>query len=242
MSDPVLAAIIAALATLIATVAQLRATFAREAAARASSGSSRRKSRTPMALIFVVLIAAASGGFALSHWITADQRVANVELQNGMRERITELDRTAAQLAQARVGARAEIEAETLRQIGAMGVVTLAAVPPCRPAAVLAAGTIGAPQPVGSCTESEATTITLCAPIPATATVSEVELYTRPVESDTPWSAARVQPGQELDHARFAPSVTESGDSETSKLVCQAFSHWASDKARAARMVVHYRL
>ena len=118
MSDPVLAAIIAALATLIATVAQLRATFAREAAARASSGSSRRKSRTPMALIFVVLIAAASGGFALSHWITADQRVANVELQNGMRERITELDRTAAQLAQARVGARAEIEAETLRQIG----------------------------------------------------------------------------------------------------------------------------
>jgi hypothetical protein len=240
MSDPVLAAIIAALATLVATIMQLRASFAREAASRSSSGSSRRKSRAPMLLIFVVLIAAASGGFALSHWITADQRVANVELQNGMKERITELDRTAAQLAQARAAERAEIETETLRRIGSTGVVSLAAVAPCRPAAALAAG--GTPQPTTGCTEAEATTVTLCASIPANATVAEVELYTRPVESDTPWSAARVQPGQELDHARFAPSATESSDSETMKLVCQAFSHWASDKARAARMVVHYRL
>jgi len=242
MSDPVLAAIIAALATLVATIMQLRASFAREAAARSSAGSSRRKSGAPMLLIFVVLIAAASGGFALSHWITADQRVANVELQNGMKERITELDRTATQLTQARAAERAEIETHTLRQIGSKGVVSLAALAPCRPAASLAAGAVGTPQPAAGCTESEATTVTLCASIPANATVAELELYTRPAESDTPWSAARVQPGQELDHARFAPSVTEASDSETTKLVCQAFSHWASDKARTARVVVHYRL
>jgi len=242
MSDPVLAAVIAAVATLVATIMQMRASIAREAAARSSSSSARKKSRAPMLFTFVVLIAAASGGFAFSQWINADQRVANVELQNGMKERITELDRTATQLMQARAVARAEIEAQSLRHLGSTGVVSLAVLPPCRPAAALASGAVGTPPPASACTESEATAVNLCASIPATATVAEVELYTRPVESDAPWSAARAQPGQELDHARFASSVTEASDSETTKLVCQAFSHWASDKARTARMVVHFRL
>jgi hypothetical protein len=240
MSDPVLAAIIAAAATLVATIMQLRASFAREAAARAS-GSSRRKSRAPMALLFVVLIAAASGGFALSHWLTADERIAKVELKKEMDAHMAELDRTAKELAEVRSGVRADLEAETLRQIGAAGVVSLAAVAPCRPATPLVPTTGSTAVPAG-CTEPEATTVTLCASVPVHATVSDVELYTRPVDSDVPWNSARVQPGQEADHARFATSTSEIADSESTKLVCQAFSHWASDRARAARMVVHYKL
>jgi hypothetical protein len=240
MSDPVLAAVIAAAATLVATIMQLRASLAREAAAR-SSGSSRRKSKAPMALLFVVLIAAASGGFALSHWLTADERIAKVELKKEMDAHMAELDRTAKELAEARSGVRAEAEAERLRQMGAAGVLSLAAIGPCHPAAQAVPAT-GSTAAAASCSESEATTVTLCAPIPIHATVSEVELYTRPVDSDTPWSAARVQPGQEVDHTRFATSTSEIPDGESTKLVCQNFTQWASDRARAARMVVHFTL
>jgi hypothetical protein len=240
MSDPVLASIIAAAATLVATIMQLRASFAKEATARASQGSSRRKSRAPMALLFVVLIAAASGGFALSHWLTADERVAKVELQQDLKARIADLDHTAAQLAQARSGVRADLEAQTLRELGEAGVISLAAVAPCRSAAPIAPSA-DSTAALPACTEAEATTVTLCASVPAHATVSDVELYTRPVDSDTPWSAARVQPGQEVDHARFAASTSEIADSESTKLLCQGFSHWASDHARVARMIVHYK-
>jgi hypothetical protein len=240
MSDPVLAAVIAAAATLVATIMQLRASLAREAAARSASGSSRRKSKAPMALLFVVLIAAASGGFALSHWLTADERNAKVELKKEMDAHMAELDRTTRELAEVRSGVRAEAEAERIRQMGEAGVVSLAAIGPCHPAtsAAPAPGSTGA---AASCSESEATTVALCAPIPIHATVSEVELYTRPVDSETPWSAARVQPGQEADHARFATSTSEIPDGDTTKLVCQTFSQWGSDRARAARMVVHFK-
>jgi len=74
------------------------------------------------------------------------------------------------------------------------------------------------------------------------ATIAEIELYTRPIDSNAPWSATRVQPGQEADHTRFATSTSEIADGEASRLVCQNFSQWASDQARAARMVVHYKL
>jgi hypothetical protein len=237
MSDPVLAAMIAAVATLVATIMQLRASLAREAAARSSSGS-RRKSRAPMALLFVVLIAAASGGFALSHWLTADERIAKVELKKEMDAHMAELDRTTRELAEVRSGVRAEAEAERLREMGEAGVVSLAAIGPCHPAVPASGSTAAA----ANCAESDATTVTLCAPIPSHATVSEVELYTRPVDSDTPWSAARVQPGQEADHTRFATSTSEIPDGDSTKLVCQNFTQWASDRARAARMVVHFKL
>lgn len=240
MSDPVLAAIIAAAATLVATVLQLRASFAREAAARSGSGGSRRKSGAPMALLFVVLIAAASGGFALSHWLTADERIAKVELKKEMDEHMAELDRTTRELADVRSGVRTEIEARQLRELGAAGVVSLAAVGPCH-AATAALTAASTPAPPATCTESDATTVTLCASIPVHATVSEIELYTRAADSDAPWSASRVQPGQEQEQSRFATSTSEIADSESSKLVCQNFSHWSSEHGRAARMVVHYK-
>jgi hypothetical protein len=240
MSDPVLAAFIAATATLIATIMQLRASFAREAAARSASGSSRRKSRAPIALLFVILIAAASGGFALSHWLTADERIAKVELKKEMDEHMAQLDRTTRELADVRSGVRSQIEADQLRELGAAGVVSLAALGPCHaPARAVAADASSTPP--ASCAESEATTITLCASIPIHATVSEIELYTRAIGADVPWSAARVQPGQEADHSRFATSTSETADGESTKLVCQNFSQWSSEQSSVARMVVHFK-
>ena len=240
MPDSVLAATIAAAATLVATIMQLRASLAREAAARGGSGSGRRKSRAPIALVFVILIAAASGGFALSHWLTADERIAKVELKKEMDEHMAELDRTTRELAEVRAAVRSQIEADQLRELGAAGVVSLAAVGPChvpaQPIPVAASSTAPA-----SCAESDATTITLCATVPIHATVSDIELYTRAIDADVPWSSARVQASQENDHSRFATSTSETADGESTKLVCQNFSHWATDRARVARMVVHFK-
>jgi hypothetical protein len=82
--------------------------------------------------------------------------------------------------------------------------------------------------------------VTLCATIPEKATVTEIELYSRWADSDTPWSASRAQPGQESGQARFSEKPTETADAPGSRQVCQGFSQWSTEHARAARMVVRY--
>ena len=117
-----------------------------------------------------------------------------------------------------RTKARAEIETGVLRGIGAEGVAVTATVAACRPA--LAVGPAGAslpdvpPEadaPAGrACTEAEASPVTLCATIPANATITEVALFSRLVDAETPWSASRLVPGQESVQARFAEKYSES--------------------------------
>jgi len=99
-----------------------------------------------------------------------------------------------------------------------------------------------ATTPARPCTEAEASPVMLCASIPATASVTEVALFSRAADSSTPWSASRYLPGQESGEARFAPSYSESTPEPGSRLVCQGFAHWASDHARIVRMVVRYSL
>jgi len=251
MSDSILAAIIAATATLSASLLQLRFSIAKELAARAQSPSSRKKSRAPFIALFVVVAAAAVAGFALSQWLTENERVAQGTLEHELRARVEEISRTANQLEITRAGARAEIEMGVLRRIGSDGVVVMATVAPCRPSVVVSsAGATSppgvpaeaTPPPVAACTETEASSITLCATIPNSATVSEVELFARAADSDAPWSTGRLLPGQESGQARFAEKYVETPEGPGTKQVCQGFSHWSAEHARAARMVVRYSL
>ncbi len=251
MSDSILAAIIAATATLSASLLQLRFSIAKELAARAQSPSSRKKNRAPFIVLFVMVAAAAVAGFALSQWLTENERVAQGTLEHELRARVEEISRTANQLELTRAGARAEIEMGVLRKIGSDGVVVMATVAPCHPAVVVSsAGTSSppgvpaetAPPPAAACTETEASSITLCATIPNNATVSEVELFARPADSDAPWSTSRLLPGQESGQARFAEKYIEAPEGPGTKQVCQGFSHWSAEHARAARMVVRYSL
>jgi hypothetical protein len=251
MSDSILAAIIAATATLSASLLQLRFSIARELAARSQSPGSRKKSRAPFVVLFVMIAASAVGGFALSQWLTENERLAHGTIEHELRERVEEVSRTANQLEITRAGARAEIEMGVLRKMGTDGVVVMTTVGPCRPALVVSApGTASppgvsaetAPAPTPACTETEASSITLCATIPTNATVSEVLLFARPVDSDAPWSASRLLPGQESGQARFAEKYAESPEGPGTKLVCQGFAHWSAEHARVARMVVRYTL
>ena len=249
MSDGVLAAIIAASATVFAALLQLKASFTHAARARATNA--RGKSRLPQVVIAVMLVGAGVCGFALAQWIADHQRAAQALVTAELRARIEQMSRTEGQL----TGAYGEIETSVLRNIGLQGVVVMASVPPCRPASVatpsLAESTAEASDPPaaptaatrpGGCTEAEASPVTLCATIPAAATVNDVELYVRAADSATPWTASRVAPGQEAAHARFAGEPLEIADDATAKQVCERFVQWSTEHGLVARVVVRYTL
>jgi hypothetical protein len=249
MSDPVLAAIITATATICMSLLQLRFSLGKDGGARVQTGGGRRKGRGPFAVLFVIIIASAVGGFALSQWLTENERASQNVLQHELQDRVDQITRTANQLEQTRAGARAEIEAGVLRKIGSDGVVVMATVGPCRPSLVVSPP--GAATPPGvtaetaqsavpACTESEASAVTLCATIPANATITEVELYTRFAQSDTPWSTSRVMAGQDSGQARFAEKYAEGPESPGNKQICEGFAHWSTEHARVARMVIRY--
>jgi hypothetical protein len=251
MSDPVLAAIITATATICMSLLQLRFSLGKNLGARVQAPAGRRKGRGPFAVLFVIIIAAAVGGFALSQWLTESERVAQNVLQHELQDRIDQITRTANQLEQTRAGARAEIEQTVLRKIGSDGVVVMATVGACRPSLVVSPPGAGsppgvsaetAPAPTPACTESEASTVTLCATIPTGATITEVELYTRLADADTPWSTSRVLAGQESNQSRFAEKYLEGPESPGTQQVCQGFAHWSTEHARVARMVVRYSI
>ncbi len=247
MSDAVLAAIITATATICMSLLQLRFSLGKDGGARVQAANGRRKGRGPFAVLFVIIIASAVGGFALSQWLTENERVSQTALQHELQDRVDQISRTASQLEQTRAGVRAEVESAVLRKIGSDGVVVMATVGPCRPSLVVAAAstppgvTSESAQPSSPvCTESEANTVTLCATIPANATITEVELYTRVADSDAPWSTSRVMAGQESGQARFAEKYAEDPEAPEARRVCEGFAHWSTEHARVARMVVRY--
>jgi hypothetical protein len=252
MSDGVLAAIIAASATVLAALMQLRASFAREVAARARAPNARDKGHLPRLVLGVMLVGAAVGGFALSQWVAEHRRAAQEVVTAELRARIEQMSRSENQLA----GVYSEIESSVLRNIGLQGVVVMASVPPCKPAplsdavertasTVEASGTAATPvafAPSSACTEADASPVTLCATIPANATVNDVELYVRAEDSEVPWSASRVTAGQEAAQTRFADRPFEIEDSATAKQVCEHFVQWSTEHGRVARVVVRYTL
>ena len=249
MSDSVLAAIIAGTATLSASFLQFRSASLREGGARQSTAA-RRKNRLQRLVLFVIIGAAAVSGFALSQWLTDGERAAQGALQRELQARIAEISRTASDLELTRASARTEIETGVLRGIGAQGMAVTATVPACRPA--VSSGPPGASSPGVSsepgvpagraCLEAEASPVTLCASIPANATVTEVALFSRLADAETPWNASRLLPGQESGQARFAEKYSESAPEAGARQVCQEFVHWSADHARVARVIVRYSL
>ena len=243
---------------MFASFLQLRSSFAKDLAARTVGSGSRRKSRLPFMIICVMLGGAAVGGFALSQWLTEHERVVQGQLQRALQDKIATMSHTETVLEQTRVGTRAEIQAGILREMGMQGVVVMATVAPCKPSIMmntpaLAAGAgetaaqmpsqaATASAPSSTCTESDASPITLCATVPANATLTDVELYVRAAGTDVPWSTARVTAGQDFEQARFAEKPMEVADGSSTKQVCENFVQWSTERARVARMLVRYNL
>ncbi len=251
-NDSVLAAIIAGTATLSASFLQLRSAAMRDA--RPAGSGAKRKSRLQRIVFFVIIGGAAVSGFAVSQWLTAGERAAQGTLEKELEARIAEVSHTAGELEATRAAERTEIENGVLRRIGSDGVAVAATVPACRnsgvaPAPALAsaaASSAAATADDGSatqpCSETEAIPVTLCASIPANATITEVALFSRLADTDTPWSASRFLPGQESGEARFADRYSETAPEAGSRQVCQAFTHWSAEHARVVRVLVRYSL
>jgi hypothetical protein len=243
MSDSVLAAIIAGTATLSASFLQLRSAALRD---RGQPGAAARRKNRMQRIIFLVIIGGAVvSGFALSQWLTQGERNAQGALAKELQARIAEVSHTAGELEATRAAERSEIETGVLRRIGSDGVAVAATVPACR------AGTAAVATPVSTtaaatapraCNEAEAVPVTLCATIPAAATVTEVALFSRLDNTDTAWSASRYLPGQEAAQARFADKYSETTPEAGTRQVCQTFAHWDADHARVVRVLVRYSL
>ncbi len=244
-SDSILAAIIAGTATMSASFLQLRSAALREA----RQPGARRKSRLQRLVFFAIVGGSAVSGFAVSQWLTAGERSAQGALSRELQARIAEVSNTAGELEATRAAARSEIEGGVLRRIGSDGIAVAATVPACRTATAAdpaaptpPAATPAAAAPGHACDEAEAVPVTLCATIPAGATITEVALFSRPADADTPWSASRFLPGQESGDARFADKYSETTPESGTRQVCQAFAHWSADHARVVRMLVRYSL
>ena len=257
MTDGVMAAIIVACATVFASFLQIRASFTKEVAARAFPTSGKRKSRVPVLFLFIMLGGAAVGGFALSQWLMEHERSMQKELLQELQARVASLSRSETQLVEIRNGTRAEIEAGLLKRLGLEGVVVAATVAACKPPLIVNTPALAthadnptqvpsppatAGPPATTCTEGDASPVTLCATVPMGATVTEVELFVRAAESETPWANARVTPGAETELARFAEKPVETPDGAQTKQVCEAFANWSTERARVARMLVRYSL
>ena len=240
-SDPVYAALIGAGATMLTALVQLRLSWRKELKERERGQPITKKSRRgPVLFVLALTIAAAVGGFALSQYLISLREVDREALRADLHSKLAEISASASRLEQARLNEREQVETGVrrtdARRLGEEGATGSMVVGPCK-AEVPARSAAKA-----DCGEPGAVRVAVCARVPASASVTEVSLYTRFEDSQQPWAEARVQAGQDAGQARFAEKSFERPDAEAGKLVCQGFAHWSSEKSRLARILVKYTL
>lgn len=238
LSDSVFAAAIGAAATVLTALVQLRLSWRKELKERERGQPITKKSRRgPVLAVFALIIAAAVGGFALSQYFVSLREMDRDALRADLQSKLSEINATAVRLEQVRTNERRQIETEVQRadasRQGEEGAAASVQAGPCKPE-----GLPGARQ---ECTEQSALRIAVCASVPATANIKEVQLYIRSDDPKQPWAEARVQPGQEAGQSRFADKFSERPE-DGAKQVCQAFANWNHEKTRIARIVVKYAL
>ncbi len=231
-----LASLIGAAATITATLIQLRMAWRRELQAREKRQPVTSKARRgPVAAIVVLLVASAVGGFALAQYLASEGRKESQTIEADLRARLDQLSISAQRLEQASLGNNPELEAKVRRadaqQRGAEGSVVNVNVAACHGAEAQA-----------PCSEHQAQQLTLCAELPATATVTATHLFARDEEGRQPWTTQEVQPGEEFDGGRFTGAPAERLDGDDTKQVCQTVSYWNSDRGRALRLIATYTL
>jgi hypothetical protein len=235
LSDSIMAALIAASATVLAALVQLRISWRKEMRERERGQPITKKTRRgPVSIVFLLMIAAAVGGFALSQYFVSLREVDRDALRADLQSKLSEINATAVRLEQARLTERDQIESGVRRadaaRMGEEGAAAAVMVGPCTSASA----------DKQDCTEKSAVRVAVCAKVPAPASVKEVLLYTRFEDSQAPWADARVQAGQDAGQAKFIEKPFERPDGDGSKQVCQTFVNWSRDKSRLARMVVKY--
>ena len=234
ISESVLAAMIGAIATIGTAIFQLIINWKKQSGDRrvVSKGGIR-------SLLWVVTLMLASGvgGFAYSEYLSQGRREENHELRQELQQQLQTLAASTSRLEQVRLNAQSVVDSQTRqaeeRRRGAEGVEALVQLPACK-------GRASASGADHGCAESEALRAAVCAVVPASALVSEIQLFTRPEDSQQSWSESHVVAGQDVGGAKFLDASFERAHTDTTKEVCFNFAHWSADKGRAARIVVRY--
>ena len=111
LSDPIVAAFIAAGATVLATLVQLRISWRKELRERERGQPITKKTRRgPVMVVFALMIAAAVGGFALSQYFVSLREGDRDALRADLQSKLSEINATAMRLEQARLNERDQIE------------------------------------------------------------------------------------------------------------------------------------
>ncbi len=231
LSEPVMAAMIGALATVCTAIFQLMATWRK-------AGQEKSKARGGLGSLLwmlTLMTAAAVGGFAYAEYRAQGSRGDAALLREELQRELTALSASTARLEKL-APATPGSAGSSAQQSGLDGHAALVTVPACK------GPQVGFATERPACTEQDALQIAVCAPVPAGASVTGVELFARPEDSQQPWSEARVTAGQDLHGGRFAASHFERQDVDGSKQVCQSFVYWSSDKGRTVRILVRYAI
>jgi hypothetical protein len=216
----------------VATLIQLRLSWRKEMKERERGQPISKKSRRgPVLFVFALMIASGVGGFALSQYAMAWRNGDRDTLREEMQAKLAEISASAAQLERTRLKEYQSTpglqKAEAVRLDGEPAAASVL-VGPCHAEAA------------AQCSEKSAVRVSVCAKVPAVATVKEVQLFTRLEDSQQAWQDVRVQAGQDAGQARFQEKFFEQPDADGTKQVCQGFAHWSAEKSRVARILVRY--
>jgi len=228
-----MAAMIGASATCATALFQLLVNARRQAAERAAGKAASRKAGTWLAT-FALTLAAAVGGYAFAEYQSFRDREDDKVLRQEMQLRLRDIGNAAARLERAGLQTDTDAKLAAERRRGAEGVVAVIGLPPCVGSQSAAEASVG-------CNEGTALHASVCASIPASAVVTEVQIFTRLEDSQQSWPESRVQPGQDAGAAKFVDPYFERTQAD-GKEVCQRILHWNGQKARLARILVKFTL
>ena len=229
LDDRVTAAAVAATGTVIGALIQLRVAWRNELSARARGVPVTKKSRRgPVLAVFLLLIAAGVGGFALSQWLMRPAQRESEALRGELHTQLAQINATAERLE------RATLQGAPAGRDAAPAVTVTTTVGPCRARAT------GSGDAAAACSEQEALRVSLCGSVPASAVVTDMMLYARREDSQRPWSDSRATPGQDVGQARFSDKPFERTEPDQSRQVCAGFSDWDGQQPYSARLVVKY--
>jgi hypothetical protein len=187
-----------------------------------------------------LMLASGVGGFAYSEYLNQAQRDDAHQLRQEMQHELATLASATAKLEQLRLNAQSVVDAQTRqaeeRRRGTEGIDGLVQLPACKGRAA----TSGADRP--ACVEADAQRVSVCAVVPSSAQVTEVQLFTRLDDSQQPWAESRVEASQDAGKAKFVDAPFERAYTDSTKQVCFNFAHWGADKGRAARILVKYTI
>jgi hypothetical protein len=232
-SDSVLAAMIGAAATIGTALFQLINNWRAQAA---GDRKTKRGGFRSLMMLLLIMAACAVAGYALAEYRAQSLRDETHALRQELQQQVKILEASTARLELVNRSVDDQSRTSELRRQGIDGVEALVQVPACKGVQMAFTAERGA------CAETEATRVAVCAVVPAKAQVSEVLLFSRAENSQQTWNESRVAMGIETGGARFVDPPVEHAHNDSAKQVCSTYTHWSSEKAHTARIVVKYAL